>query len=554
MKASNNNWNNYYVSYSTPIITGGSVSSASCYYTADGAINATVTGGTPPYQYQWAGTNQTTANITGLSTGNYYLHVTDAVGCMQYHSFYVGYNGFANCTGKIKGYVYADLNLNCIQDAGENGVAGVQVYCNPFGGSTFTNAQGYYEFTVPVGSYQVQHFPLAYYSQNCPVGVQTVNVVAAGMTVWTNFGEEVIPAQDLQINVYNNMPMVPGGTFQQVVQMKNVGTVAVNFPLLNAYTDPAVTLNVPAGFNIVGPNYYTSSYAVLNPSQTLNQYLTYNVPLTTPLGSVLLFQDVIDPSTTASGELTPWDNTDYYNAPVVGSYDPNYKEVFPKGKGDQGFIYKEDSILEYVIHFQNTGNYPATTVVLKDTLDSDLDWTTVSMGYSTHAYTAKITMDNILEITFDNINLADSFSNVQESMGMVAFKIKQKKGLPVGTKFTNAADIYFDFNYPIHTNTVLNTLMASSTSNVTGELEKTLSLKVYPNPTADKLTVEAPSEWQGKALTVRCLDIMGKEMRVKVEANQEKMSLDTATLPAGWYMLQVSDGKMLLTQKFGVVK
>ncbi|MBX7182517.1 MAG: gliding motility-associated C-terminal domain-containing protein [Bacteroidia bacterium] len=54
-----------------------------CNGFSDGSINATVTGGTPSYDYSWNSTPvQTTANATNLPAGNYVLTVTDSLGCV----------------------------------------------------------------------------------------------------------------------------------------------------------------------------------------------------------------------------------------------------------------------------------------------------------------------------------------------------------------------------------------------------------------------------------------------------------------------------------------
>ncbi|HMO39928.1 MAG TPA: S8 family serine peptidase [Saprospiraceae bacterium] len=53
-----------------------------CAESTGSSITAQVSGGTPPYTYQWSN-NRTTATISGLSVGTYQLTVTDANGCTQ---------------------------------------------------------------------------------------------------------------------------------------------------------------------------------------------------------------------------------------------------------------------------------------------------------------------------------------------------------------------------------------------------------------------------------------------------------------------------------------
>lgn len=63
--------------------------SLSCNGGSDGTINTTITGGTPPYNFQWAGPNGfTSANkdLAGLAAGTYQLTVTDAFGCIAAQS------------------------------------------------------------------------------------------------------------------------------------------------------------------------------------------------------------------------------------------------------------------------------------------------------------------------------------------------------------------------------------------------------------------------------------------------------------------------------------
>ncbi|MEX2590883.1 MAG: gliding motility-associated C-terminal domain-containing protein [Chitinophagales bacterium] len=57
------------------------LSNVSCYNGSDGELNPAVTGGTPPYQYQWS-TGSTQDSIQGLTEGNYSLTITDDHGCI----------------------------------------------------------------------------------------------------------------------------------------------------------------------------------------------------------------------------------------------------------------------------------------------------------------------------------------------------------------------------------------------------------------------------------------------------------------------------------------
>lgn len=63
-----------------PEITPGLVS---CPGGSDGTLEAIVSGGTAPYNYDWVGLNQITKVATGLAKGEYQVIVTDANGCTQ---------------------------------------------------------------------------------------------------------------------------------------------------------------------------------------------------------------------------------------------------------------------------------------------------------------------------------------------------------------------------------------------------------------------------------------------------------------------------------------
>lgn len=66
------------------------VEDANCFGEASGAINVTVTGGTPGYTYAWSGGLNPVANPTDVPAGTYDLEITDADGCVISTSAVVG--------------------------------------------------------------------------------------------------------------------------------------------------------------------------------------------------------------------------------------------------------------------------------------------------------------------------------------------------------------------------------------------------------------------------------------------------------------------------------
>jgi uncharacterized repeat protein (TIGR01451 family) len=156
-----------------------------------------------------------------------------------------------------------------------------------------------------------------------------------------------------------------------------------------------------------------------------------------------------------SGDESPF--VDTYCGEVVGSYDPNDKQGFPGGIGEQHEILPNEQ-LQYLIRFQNTGTAPAYTVVIRDTLDADLDIFSVTPGVASHDYSFTMYGERVLQWTFNNIMLPDSNSNEEQSHGFITYTVNQIPDLTDGTQITNSAAIYFDSNEPVITNTTLHTI------------------------------------------------------------------------------------------------
>jgi uncharacterized repeat protein (TIGR01451 family) len=171
------------------------------------------------------------------------------------------------------------------------------------------------------------------------------------------------------------------------------------------------------------------------------------IPSTVPLGTILTSSAQIVPVT--GTDINPADNLASESQEVRGSFDPNEKLVSPEG------VIERTDMLTYQINFQNVGTDTAFNIVVRDTLDANLDISTFTSGASIHPYTYAFTGREI-SWTFADINLPDSLVNEAASHGFVKFDVYPIPTVPAYTIIENQASIVFDFNPPVITNIVSN--------------------------------------------------------------------------------------------------
>lgn len=242
---------------------------------------------------------------------------------------------------------------------------------------------------------------------------------------------------------------------------------------------------------------------------------------------------------------------------ITNSFDPNDKQASPSGLSDQHYIFP-NSILDYTIRFQNTGTDTAFTVVILDTLDQNLDITSIQMGASSHTHHAQIHENHILEFTFNNIALPDSNVNEPASHGFIKFRIATKEGLAPEEQIQNTAAIYFDFNPPIFTNTTFHTIWSGPPPLISSEYPRASTdnntLNVYPNPVKSELYLEAIQLQKGQTW-VEIYDSTGKLWKAVELNNTSKHSsqqigpIGVEDIPPGIYLLRVRNGKNIYLKK-----
>lgn len=315
----------------------------------------------------------------------------------------------------------------------------------------------------------------------------------------------------------------PGFDSRYKIVYKNKGNQTLSGAITLTYDDTVLDYvsAMPAYTTSVTGN-LTWNYANLLPfeSRTVNVTFNLNGPMETPPvnnGDFLEYTVAITP---AAGDETPADNTFTFNQEVVGSFDPNDITCL---EGETVHPDKIGQYLHYNINFENTGTAPATFIVVKDMINTQqFDVSTLQVLSASHNVETRVT-GNKVEFIFDDINLG------AEGKGNVVFKIKTLPTVAVNSTVTQKADIFFDYNWPIETNDANTTFTILSR----GDFATDSSVRIYPNPAKDVVTVAGSAELK----SIQLYDVQGRLLQ-SVAASGLQSSVNVSSLPKGVYFVK----------------
>ena len=405
--------------------------------------------------------------------------------------------------------------------------------------TTLTNTGGFYETYVPAGNYTItpQIENSSYFT------VTPVSATVDFPTQASPFAQDFCVTangifHDLEVAIVPIGVARPGFDASYKIQYKNKGTQTENANLVFNYNDLVMDY-LTASTNPTSQNTGALNWnlGTLQPFQTGS--ITVNFNLNTPTESPALNGgDVLPFSSTINGlftDETPSDNTFILNQTVVNSYDPNDKTCL------EGIVVDQNKIgdyLHYQIRFENTGTYPAQNIVVRDTIDATkFDISTLEMVNASHNCKTKITDDKV-EFIFENINLP--FDDATND-GYIVFKIKTKSTLTVGESVSNTASIYFDYNFPIVTNTATSAFQNLSSEDFSSENKVLL----YPNPVKNTLFLTSKNNID----SIIIYDIQGRKIQDNI-VNSNELRLDTNGLIKGCYFIEIIFQNQKMTKKF----
>ena len=456
-------------------------------------------------------------------------------------------------SNKIIAKAFIDYNNDAIQNNSDSNynLAYLESNKNQQTISTYMLGNNYTTNFVDTGIWQTKLIPThAYYTIN-PV-LKTTNHTDFGNSDTIKFAlhpNQII--KDLKVALVNTFVTRLGRTATYEITCFNEGTHPTD-GIVKLVLDNRLGF-VSATPTISSQNGDTLIWNVTNlpANQFRKASITVNVPIPpiTDIGDTLQSIVFVNPTIFDS---TPNDNQAILNDIIIGAYDPNDK-ISTTGEDMSTYQIQNGDYITYIIRFQNVGNDTAFRVVVLDTLDANLDWSTLQPVNTSHPFSMQVINGNIVQFTFNNLLLPDSSINEDNSHGFIAYKIKPKSSLGAGAVIKNTAHIYFDFNKPIATGTVQTrvSLILSAKNNKKSDSK----ISVYPNPNNGIFNLDFIANYTSP-LTIELYDVTGKICYQNQLQHQQKsiVQINTENLASGLYSVVLKTNQEQINQKIIVEK
>ncbi len=440
--------------------------------------------------------------------------------------------------GNLTGRLFIDDDANCILGS-ENHIPNSIVRVDPGPIYLLSDQFGSYAATLPFGSYTItEEHPL--FEQSCPAAFTISSTAMQQANTACSGG---VP-MDAMVSLTSGAAR-PGFELQYGIHARNLTPSSTGTVTLTLEVDPVLSFlsstYVPTSITGNVLTWTAPAFTLTQPFQERTFQVRFQVPPDVGLLGTTLQSTATLITANVDADLS--NNTAVYGVVVTGSYDPNDKLAVTSSGNTDLWQLGADEWIDYTIRFQNTGTDTAFTVVITDTLPSNLDPGSTIMGASSHTFTWELRDQGTLKFYYPNILLPDSNINEPRSHGFVGFRIRPRLPLLPGEEITNIANIYFDYNPPVITEPSV--LVAEFSTGVSGVPETAAALSVYPNPAKDAVTVRVDSN----ALQRLVLTALDGRVVAEIQCIGTSASFDIGGLAAGSYTLVVhtTEGRTIRT-------
>lgn len=441
----------------------------------------------------------------------------------------------------ISGQVFLDKNDNGQMDSVETTLQNHPVTISPSALSTYTTTDGEYQFFVENGTYILQ---IDNEINACVTPVEnTISVVIEDAPIVQNLAvQQTNEGADIAVRLTSG-PTRCGFEVPFSLDVENVGCVTASGHY-GLVLSPLVTL-----LEMTIPPVETRGDTLLWDFEQLAITERTTIDLSFRIAGTEFLGDTIQMSILGiledENNIVQLQNEYDFRSEIRCAYDPNDKLVMPNRSSnyEQNYALFGEQ-LEYIVRFQNTGTDTAFTVIIHDQLDRNLDWTTFKPGHSSHIYTATRQEDGLVKFTFEDILLPDSTTNEIGSHGFVRYQIQPKAGLPEETSVQNTAEIYFDFNPAIVTNTTDNVYVSElpTTTNVP-EILAIPSYTLVPNPARENVWIIPTGAIHHFPYQVLLYDNVGKlVLQTELQTGRQVLPVENLLNGIYFYFIQDKDG------------
>lgn len=456
---------------------------------------------------------------------------------------YVNYAYVVVFKNRIIGKVKFDANSNGC-DAGDAYLNYIEVK-NINGSNTYTNYTNYngssqYYLIGDAGINTVSLTNLPSYFTVTPA-TQVFNFTTPGSTIAPDFCISINSnVNDLEVVLVPRFQVVPGLPVFYDIWYKNHGSTTLSGQVSFQFNNAKMSfLSSSPSPNITASSLLTYNFSDLAPFESRvisNVKFQVATPPTNNSGDLINFSGAITP---VAIDATPLNNSSSLTQTVVNSQDPN--DIVVHEGATVTLAQAQQGYLHYTIHFQNIGTSNAINIKVVNDLDPKLDWSTFELVGTSHPCRVK-NKNAHNEFLFENINLPGT-ANEPLSHGYISFKVKPIGSIAVGNVIQNNANIYFDFNAPIATNTATTTVV----NNLSNDSFHFNHLNFFPNPVKNSLTISNSSTIDEVEIT----SILGQKM-ISKKVNNLQAEINLSELSNGVYFVKVSSESQEKT--FKIVK
>jgi len=443
----------------------------------------------------------------------------------------------------ISGNVYYDNNNNGIKDIGESSIPNIIIETYPNSFVSSTNSTGNYSLlTDAIGDSLKIVLPTNFCTSN------PTHYLTNGAATNQNFGiQTTANIRDLSVDITNTNVFRPGFETQIILTAKNKGSVAQQAQV-NLILD-----SLEQFLSAVPPPDFQSGDSLSWLTDTLGFLESQCIAVITKTAVTAVLSDTVHCYAfvlPVFNDTIPADNEAELHEIIVGSYDPNDKTC-SFGSFITTDQTQNNEELNYIIRFQNTGNFQADFVHIKDTLSYYFDLSTFRIISSSHLMYFTLSGTGIVDFYFDNILLPPMSTDELGSQGYVKYGIRCKESVGLGNALVNTAYIYFDFNAPIITNTtsILVTYPVVVLTQLAENPIQENTILVYPNPAINELNIDLRGI-ANENLNILMFDLAGKEIFNEILSSTSLNKIDITELPAGIYFGNVMSNQ----QKIGSFK